>query len=205
MTKSMSICSLHFKRDDYINADLSSKKRYLKRNVVPSCNLPKLKQISTPENTSLSRLERAKKRNENIVKRCLNFDEQIVENGEVNKNDISENSLSKFMTCVTPAGIISFISQGYGGRASDKFIFENSNVIDLLDENDAIMADKGFLINSLCAKNMLSMSQYCGILYDSNNEEHGYEVGDAANDDDDDDDNNDEDDDDDDNNEDYIE
>lgn len=63
---------------------------------------------------------------------------------------------AKFMTCVTPAGIISFISQGYGGRASDKFIFENSNVIDLLDENDAIMADKGFLINSLCAKNMLS-------------------------------------------------
>lgn len=59
---------------------------------------------------------------------------------------------AKFMTCVTPAGIISFISQGYGGRASDKFIFENSNVIDLLEENDAIMADKGFLIDSLCAK-----------------------------------------------------
>jgi len=37
--------------------------------------------------------------------------------------------------------------------------------------------------------------KHVGILYDSNNEEHGYEVGDAANDDDDDDD---------DNNEDYI-
>lgn len=49
------------------------------------------------------------------------------------------------MTYVTPAGIISFISQGYGGRASDKFIFENSYVIDLLD-------DQGFLIDSVCTK-----------------------------------------------------
>lgn len=49
----------------------------------------------------MSRLERAKKRNENIVKRCLNFDEQIVENDEVNRNDISENSLSNAEECIT--------------------------------------------------------------------------------------------------------
>lgn len=32
----------------------------------------------------------------------------------------------KFMTGVTPSGIITFCSPAYGGRASDKYIFENS-------------------------------------------------------------------------------
>ncbi|KAK9720498.1 Helix-turn-helix of DDE superfamily endonuclease [Popillia japonica] len=48
----------------------------------------------------------------------------------------------KFMTGVSPGGIITYISKPYGGRASDKAIFEESNVISLLDPNrDAIMVD----------------------------------------------------------------
>ncbi|KAI4465010.1 thap domain protein [Holotrichia oblita] len=33
----------------------------------------------------------------------------------------------KFMTGISPAGLITFVSEAYGGRASDKIIFENSN------------------------------------------------------------------------------
>lgn len=58
----------------------------------------------------------------------------------------------KFMTGVSPAGVISFVSKAYGGRASDKFIFEESMLINKLDSNkDAIMVDKGFLIDDICA------------------------------------------------------
>ncbi|KAF0711351.1 THAP-type domain-containing protein, partial [Aphis craccivora] len=64
---------------------------------------------------------------------------------------------AKFMTGVTPAGLLSFVSQGYGGRVSDKFIFENSLLINLLEEDDAIMADKGFLIDSVCAEKHIKL------------------------------------------------
>lgn len=58
----------------------------------------------------------------------------------------------KFMTGVTPAGTISFISKAFGGRASDKTIFEQSDLITKLDPGkDAIMLDKGFLIEDICA------------------------------------------------------
>nr|CAI5865892.1 unnamed protein product [Callosobruchus analis] len=58
----------------------------------------------------------------------------------------------KFMTGVSPGGIITFISKPYGGRASDKLIFEESDFIKNLSPNrDSIMVDKGFLIDDLCA------------------------------------------------------
>ncbi|KAI4455392.1 thap domain protein [Holotrichia oblita] len=56
----------------------------------------------------------------------------------------------KFMIGVSPAGLITFISKAYGGRASDKAIFEQSGIIDMLDmHKDAIMVDKGFRIEHL--------------------------------------------------------
>lgn len=57
----------------------------------------------------------------------------------------------KYLVGVTPGGIISFVSAGYGGRASDRKIFEESNILNLLEPYvDEIMVDKGFLITSLC-------------------------------------------------------
>ncbi|XP_066587815.1 uncharacterized protein [Prorops nasuta] len=40
----------------------------------------------------------------------------------------------KFMTGVTPGGIISFVSSAYGGRASDKAIFEQSKLLQQLEK-----------------------------------------------------------------------
>lgn len=53
----------------------------------------------------------------------------------------------KFLVSVTPAGTISFVSVGYTGKSSDKFIFNDSNLIENFEENvDAIMVDRGFAI-----------------------------------------------------------
>ncbi|XP_030758012.1 uncharacterized protein LOC115883742 [Sitophilus oryzae] len=61
------------------------------------------------------------------------------------------NITVKFMTGVSPGGLITYISKPYGGRASDKVIFEESNLISLLNPNrDAIMVDKGFVIDDIC-------------------------------------------------------
>lgn len=63
----------------------------------------------------------------------------------------------KFMTGVTSAGLISFISRAYGGKASDKVIFEQSNLINLLQKGEAIMVDKGFLIDNICLQNGIKL------------------------------------------------
>ncbi|KAK9693332.1 DDE superfamily endonuclease [Popillia japonica] len=58
----------------------------------------------------------------------------------------------KFMVGCSPGGIITFVSEPYGGRLSDKFIFEESDLILALErDKDAIMVDKGFLIDDVCS------------------------------------------------------
>ena len=53
----------------------------------------------------------------------------------------------KFLIGVSPAGLITAVSVPWGGRASDKVIFENMPVLnDLEPFADAVMADKGFHI-----------------------------------------------------------
>lgn len=56
----------------------------------------------------------------------------------------------KFLIGVSPAGLITFVSKPYGGRASDNVIFQQSNLIELLDRSDAIMVDRGFRIDDIC-------------------------------------------------------
>ena len=54
------------------------------------------------------------------------------------------------MTGVSPAGNIIFVSSVYGGRVSDKVIFEQSELIHLLKPADAVIVDRGFLIDEIC-------------------------------------------------------
>ncbi|XP_015188686.1 PREDICTED: uncharacterized protein LOC107072892 [Polistes dominula] len=56
----------------------------------------------------------------------------------------------KFMTGMTPAGLISFVSKPYGGRVSNNMIFEQSNLLKKMDKKDALLADKGFTVDNLC-------------------------------------------------------
>ena len=50
----------------------------------------------------------------------------------------------KYLIAITPQGSISYISNGWGGRASDKHITENSNLLSYLLPGDVILADRGF-------------------------------------------------------------
>ena len=47
------------------------------------------------------------------------------------------------MTGVTPAGNISFVSKSFGGRASDKQIFDQSSIVKLLEPGDDVLVDRG--------------------------------------------------------------
>lgn len=52
----------------------------------------------------------------------------------------------KFLIGITPQGMICFISEGYSGRSSDKFVTENCGFLESLENGDVVMADRGFLI-----------------------------------------------------------
>lgn len=52
----------------------------------------------------------------------------------------------KFLIGITPQGTISYISQAWGGRASDKQIVEGSKFCDYIMPGDVVLADRGFLI-----------------------------------------------------------
>lgn len=54
----------------------------------------------------------------------------------------------KFLVAIAPSGFFMFVSGAYGGRASDKFIVEDSHFVDYLLENQEVMADRGFMITT---------------------------------------------------------
>ncbi|KYQ53304.1 hypothetical protein ALC60_07593 [Trachymyrmex zeteki] len=56
----------------------------------------------------------------------------------------------KWNVAVTPSGLIVHISSSYGGRASDKFIVADSGILNKLDPYDAVIVDRGFLIENEC-------------------------------------------------------
>lgn len=50
----------------------------------------------------------------------------------------------KFLVAIAPNGYIMYVSDTYGGRASDKFITSDCGIEDLLGPGDEIMAERGF-------------------------------------------------------------
>jgi len=53
-------------------------------------------------------------------------------------------NMAKYLICISPQGVITFVSKGWGGHVSDKYITEHSGFLNHLTYGDMILADRGF-------------------------------------------------------------
>ena len=56
------------------------------------------------------------------------------------------HSTIKFLVGISPNGFITFLSNCYGARASEKYITEDIGFYDFLEQDDQVIADRGFQI-----------------------------------------------------------
>ena len=69
----------------------------------------------------------------------------------------SQYKHTKHLIGITPQGTVSYISKGWGGRTSDKYITEHCSLLSNLVPGDTVLADRGFDISD-------SVGSYCSTL-----------------------------------------
>ena len=64
----------------------------------------------------------------------------------------------KCLLGISPSGTFTFVSDVYGGNVSDRYITEHSNFVDLIEEDDDVMADRGFTIRDLLTRKKATLN-----------------------------------------------
>ena len=59
------------------------------------------------------------------------------------------HNTAKVLVAISPTGGFTFVSEPWGGNASDRFLTKHSGFLKLVEEGDDIMADRGFNIRDL--------------------------------------------------------
>ncbi len=78
-------------------------------------------------------------------------------------SNYKHHNTAKGLVGIAPPGAITFVSDSYAGRCSDKAITKDSGIYGLLEEGDSIMADKGFTIqDDLPPKTYLNIPPFLG-------------------------------------------
>lgn len=67
-------------------------------------------------------------------------------------SEYKEHNTIKALVGITPSGYFSFLSKFWTGSTSDRKITQESQLIDLLEEGDSVMADRGFNIRDMLTK-----------------------------------------------------
>jgi hypothetical protein len=62
-------------------------------------------------------------------------------------SDYKSHMTWKALVGISPAGIVTFVSDLYPGSISDKKLTQKCELVELCEQSDAIMVDKGFLIS----------------------------------------------------------
>ena len=66
--------------------------------------------------------------------------------------DVCSLHSCKFLVGLHPLGFINFVSYGYPGKITDNMLTEVSGFLNMLQDGDGVMADKGFLIDLMLAE-----------------------------------------------------
>ena len=65
----------------------------------------------------------------------------------------------KVLVGISPGGVITFVSDLWGGRVSDQLITKECGLLALLSEHDRVMADRGFDIQDLLATKCITLNK----------------------------------------------
>lgn len=81
-----------------------------------------------------------------------------VEVAAVYWSNYKQHHTVKVLIGVTPNGAVSYISDVYGGRASDIFIVQDCSFLNCRQHNDEVMADRGFKNKDMLAFHQCTLS-----------------------------------------------